>query len=250
VLASAPATPVPATPALVPAVLELLPAIAAPAMLDPPALSSWPPVPPDGGEVVASPPLQPSVNTSTQEVVTRSATFLAISAAVLLAGAVGLLWLRNEPQKIQKRPENEAIVVPVAAPSPAPSSSFSAPSAKPLPTAALAPASSSATPAALDERSLMTTLRELRGSDPERTLALARDGNQRFPNSPDVAERSWVIVKSLSDLGRHDEARAEGRILLERFRDTRWGEDVYRHLFVNPPTHPFERGYGKERELE
>jgi hypothetical protein len=175
---------------------------------------------------------------------------LAISAAVLLAGAVGLLWLRDEPQKIQKTPTNEATVVPVAAPSPAPSSSFSTPSAEPLPTAALAPASSSAAPAPLDERSLMTTLRELRGSDPERTLALARDGNQRFPNSPDVAERSWVIVKSLSDLGRHDEARAEGRILLERFRDTRWGEDVYRHLFVNPPTHPFERGYGKKRELE
>jgi hypothetical protein len=96
----------------------------------------------------------------------------------------------------------------------------------------------------------MSTLRDLRGSDPERTLALARDGNRRFPDSPDVAERSWVIVKSLSDLGRHDEARAEGRVLLERFRDTRWAEDVYRHLFVNPPTHPFERGYGKDLELE
>ena len=96
----------------------------------------------------------------------------------------------------------------------------------------------------------MTRLRDLRGSDPTLTLKLAREGNQRFPNSPDVAERSWVIVKSLSDLGRHEEARVEGRILVDRYRDTRWGEDVYRHLFVNPPTHPFERGYGKELEGE
>ncbi len=96
----------------------------------------------------------------------------------------------------------------------------------------------------------MSKLRDLRGSNPTLTLELARAGNQRFPDSPDVAERSWFIVKSLSDLGRHEEARVEGRTLVERYRDTRWGEDVYRHLFVNPPTHPSERGYGKELELE
>jgi hypothetical protein len=231
-------------------VLELLPAIGAPAVLDPPVLPSWPPVPPVGVDVVASPPLQPSVNASTQEVVTRSTTFLAISAAVLLAGAVGLLGLRKAPRKFAKTPENAAAFVSVAPPPATPASSLMVPSANAPSTAPLPTATSSATQVGPDERSLMATLRELRGSDPERTLALARDGNQRFPNSPDVAERSWVIVKSLSDLGRHDEARAEGRILLERFRDTRWGEDVYRHLFVNPPTHPFERGYGKERELE
>jgi hypothetical protein len=197
--------------------------------------------------------LQPSANASTHEVVTRSATFLAISAAVLLAGAVAMIGLRKKPEKAEKMLELAAAATSGTATSPAPGLVRGSTGGEPPSNARAAAAVSaapSATPTPLDERSLMSTLRELRGSDPERTLALARDGNRRFPDSPDVAERSWVIVKSLSDLGRHDEARAEGRVLLERFRDTRWAEDVYRHLFVNPPTHPFERGYGKDLELE
>jgi hypothetical protein len=102
----------------------------------------------------------------------------------------------------------------------------------------------------LDEAALMHTLRDLRGSNPNLTLQLAREGNQRFKDSTETAERSWFIVKSLSDLGRHDEARVEGRALVEKYRSTRWAEDVYRHLFVNPPTHPFERGYGKVLETD
>jgi hypothetical protein len=177
----------------------------------------------------------------------RSAPFLAIAAAVLLAGAVGLIGLRQKPPLARQAPESGATVAPAAV--------LAAEPALPSPSrpAMLAESPAAAPPAApssLDERSLMTTLRELRGSNPTLTLQLAREGNRRFPDSPDVAERSWVIVKSLSDLGRHDEARVEGRILVERYRDTRWGEDVYRHLFVNPPTHPFERGYGKELEGE
>lgn len=91
----------------------------------------------------------------------------------------------------------------------------------------------------------MNALRELRGSDASRTLRLAREGRERFQESADAAERAWFIVKALSDLGRHDEARLEGRALLESYRETRWAEDVYRHLFVNPPTHPFEGGYAQ-----
>ncbi len=96
----------------------------------------------------------------------------------------------------------------------------------------------------------MRTLRELRGTEPELTLKLARDGNERFQDSPDAAERSWFIVKSLSDLGRHDEARVEGRVLVDKYRESSWAEDVQRHLFVNPATHPSERGYGKVLESD
>ena len=96
----------------------------------------------------------------------------------------------------------------------------------------------------------MASLRELRGSDPSLTLRLAREGNQRFNDRAGVAERTWFIVKALSDLGRHDEARLEGRALVDEYRETRWAADVYRHLFVNPPTHPFERGYGKKLESD
>ena len=103
---------------------------------------------------------------------------------------------------------------------------------------------------ALDELSLLRKLRELRGSDPTLTLELAREGQARFKNGPDVAELSWFVVKSLSDLGRQDEASSEGRKLVHDFPGNSYAEDVYRHLFVNPPTHPSERGYGKGLELE
>lgn len=96
----------------------------------------------------------------------------------------------------------------------------------------------------------MDTLRELRGSDPSLSLQLARQGNQRFKDGAGAAERAWFIVKALSDLGRHDEARLEGRALVDKHRETRWAEDVYRHLFVNPATHPSERGYGKKLESD
>lgn len=102
----------------------------------------------------------------------------------------------------------------------------------------------------LDEGALMSTLRELRRSDPNLILQLASEGNQRFKGSAGTAERSWFIVKALSDLGRHEEARVEGRSLVDQYRETRWAQDVYRHLFVNPPTHPFERGYGKKLESD
>jgi len=102
----------------------------------------------------------------------------------------------------------------------------------------------------LDEVALMNRLRELNGSDPNRTLRLAREGNRRFEGSGDAAERAWFIVKALSDLGHHDEARLEGRVLVDKYGATSWAEDVHRHLFVNPPTHPLERGYGKDLELD
>jgi hypothetical protein len=123
------------------------------------------------------------------------------------------------------------------------------PALVPSPTLSAAP-TEVARAAALDERSLMARLRELRGSNPELTLALAREARARFKNSPDAAEQAWFVVKSLTDLGRHDEARVEGRKLLKDYPGTRWAEDAHRHLFVNPATHPAERGYGKDLDLQ
>jgi hypothetical protein len=105
-------------------------------------------------------------------------------------------------------------------------------------------------PAPRNEASLMAELRELGATDPERSLKLARDGRAQFKESADAPERSWFVVKSLMNLGRIDEARAEARTMLEKYRNTSWADDVHRHLFVNPPTHPLERGYGKKNELD
>jgi hypothetical protein len=88
--------------------------------------------------------------------------------------------------------------------------------------------------APLDERSIMNTLRELGDSVPERSLKLAREGNERFPNSLDAAERGWYICKSLVNLEDFYDAREEARAMVAKYPGTEWATDVQRHLLVNP----------------
>jgi hypothetical protein len=96
----------------------------------------------------------------------------------------------------------------------------------------------------------METLRALSGTNPALSLSLARRGNQDFKDGPEEPERRWFVVRALMDLGRRDEARAEARQLIDKYPTSEWAQDVHRHLFVNPPTDPSERGYGKTLELE
>jgi hypothetical protein len=101
----------------------------------------------------------------------------------------------------------------------------------------------------LDEASLMARIHELGSSDPELSLLLAREGNERCPDSPDAVKRMWVIVKALSELGRSEEARREALIMVQKYPNNDLTGDVQRHVLSNPPTHPSERGYGKKYEL-
>lgn len=101
-----------------------------------------------------------------------------------------------------------------------------------------------------DEATLMAAIREIGRSNPLLSLTLAREGNERFKDSPDAAERGWNIVKALTELGRHEEALDEARSMFQKFKGTTWANDVHRHMLVNPPTHPLERGYGKKLEIE
>jgi hypothetical protein len=177
----------------------------------------------------------------------RSVIVLLAATASVVAPMAGYFGLQRRspeavhagPSALPPTPNPRAIGVDVAAPPMAPPS-VGTPSGS----------STSAVEATLDEPALMARLRELRSSDPNLTLQLARQGNERFPDGADAAERAWFTVKALTELGRRDEASAEGRALLERYRGSRWADDVYRHLFVNPPTHPSERGYGKQFELD
>jgi len=86
----------------------------------------------------------------------------------------------------------------------------------------------------LDEAEIMTELRELADSSPEYSLALARQGNARFPGTPDAAERAWYICKSLVNLQDFHAARDEAKALVERYENTPWANDAARHLLVNP----------------
>jgi len=90
----------------------------------------------------------------------------------------------------------------------------------------------------LNEPSLMTELRDLADSDPELSVRLARAGNERFPDSDDTPERTWFLVKNLVNLRRFHEARAEARLMAERYPRTSWTDDVVRHLLVYPLDQP------------
>ena len=179
-----------------------------------------------------------------------SSTFVVVSVAAAFLAFAAFFMLRDRQSRERTGSGAEPLVVaqpPLV--DAAPSTHATTPTRMPQATS-LARAVLPHDGRVLDEPALMATLRELRGSDPELTLRLAREGNRRFKASAETGERSWFIVKSLSDLGRHDEARVEGRALVDQYRGTRWAEDVYRHLFVNPPTHPFEGGYGQALEVQ
>jgi hypothetical protein len=85
-----------------------------------------------------------------------------------------------------------------------------------------------------DEATLMERLRSLAGSDPQQILRLAREANARDPDSPDAAERAWMVVKSLVDLQRFSEAKDEAQTMVNRYPGTSWALDVQRHLLSNP----------------
>jgi hypothetical protein len=159
---------------------------------------------------------------------------VVILATAALGTAILVRARTTDSEHAPRQPAGEPTVAPESPRPPAPPPASVKPSPPPRPT----------------EAAVMTKLRDLSGTHPELSLKLARDGNREFANGPGEAERRWYVVRSLIDLGRRDEARAEARVLIDRYPTSDWAQDVHRHLFVNPPTDPAERGYGKTLELE
>ena len=100
------------------------------------------------------------------------------------------------------------------------------------------------------EATIMARLHAIAAREPATALGLALQGNARFPDSPDAAERGWIICRSLVELKRFPEAVAEARVVVEHYPNTPWAEDVAAHLLINPMSDPSERGYGHVSELE
>jgi len=74
------------------------------------------------------------------------------------------------------------------------------------------------------ETAIMTALRA--SQDPATRLALARDGNQRFPAGPGASERTAAIVAALVALDRVPEARVEARQFLEAHPSDPWAKSI------------------------
>lgn len=169
---------------------------------------------------------------------------LSVAGIALLGTIVGVVALRREqPSPAQASMFESDAIEPTESDEPLPHadskpdtqllSSPLDPLPKPIP---------SANPR--DEVVLMGKLRDLGPiSNPELSLKLAREGDEKFSGSPDAAERGWFIVRALMEMRRTDDAIAESRIMVDKYRGTSFAIDVERHMLTHPRTHPSEVGY-------
>jgi len=118
---------------------------------------------------------------------------------------------------------------------------------------AIAPTATAEPPspaAGRDEVVAMETLRELLNSEPRRAIELARQANKRAPDSPDAAERAWIVVKALASLKRFHEARDEAAAMAGRYPDSSWAMDAKRHMLVQPLDLPSREEQQKQMQQE
>ncbi len=165
---------------------------------------------------------------------------ITVVLLLVMTGALGGTFLATRrPRLLRARAEPASVSDPALARAEAPAPSATAsvsygPKGASTPPVSPTPPGASTTVIRLDEATLMNELREMRQSDPELSLRMARDGNERFPSSPDAAERATIVVKSLMRMGRADEATAEARAMVERYPGTSWALDVKRHMLDVP----------------
>lgn len=92
-----------------------------------------------------------------------------------------------------------------------------------------APESDSPLPAAsapLPEDALMAQLRKIAAADPAGAIQLAREGNRRFPGSPDAAERTSILIHALAKEGLASEARGTAEDMVNHYPDTSWVREI------------------------
>jgi hypothetical protein len=80
----------------------------------------------------------------------------------------------------------------------------------------------------------MQQIRAYVKSDPPLAEALAREGRQRFGDSPDADERDALLVDALINQQRIGAARSETYYYFDHHPGGRFGE----HLFVMTGVHP------------
>jgi len=167
-------------------------------------------------------------------------TLVLLSSCALLALVVAFsLARRHDAAEAGRSPSPPPDETRSKAPFASVESAMAAPSATLRKVEVRPPASERAR---VGETEIMTELRTLAQSAPERSLELAREGDARFPGSEDAPERAWFKIRALVNLARFEEARAEAVVMVDTYRDTPWAGDVERHLLTHPLNHPTERG--------
>ena len=174
----------------------------------------------------------------------------AVLGAIVMVAAIGAATLLARGGRSDGPAEPAAVTPPTPDVAPSRSPSRRPRRRPPRPSANRAPPVVPNPSPPLTESALMAKLHALGASDPAQALALAREGNRRFPHSGDAAERGVTICKSLAALGRFEEAQDEARRLVQAYPDTPWALDVQRHLLSQPGVDPGQRGFGKASELD
>jgi hypothetical protein len=156
----------------------------------------------------------------------------AVTVLALIVGSFGYIRSRADEKTARKAAPAELVADDVSNPTdiPAPRP----PAAEPAEQVRVASVQAPQPAPGLAEPALMSKLRDVADSAPLVALALAREGNQRFPDSPDAPERAWWVCKSLVNLTDFDEARVEARAMVLRYPGTPFTLDIERHLLINP----------------
>lgn len=155
--------------------------------------------------------------------ITLAANAVVIGAVVLVAARHGHPDSHGAPAAA---PSVAAAPDDTSTPAPEPAASTEAPVAS-----GAAPAETTAptpTASAFDEGELMRVLRSARGNDPGLAVELAREGNRRFPTSPDAPERASILIHALTDQGHASEARGEAEDMVNRYPDSAWVHEIER----------------------
>ena len=90
----------------------------------------------------------------------------------------------------------------------------------------------------LDEASILARLHDLGATDPPLSLKLAKEALDRFPDSHNAPEFEWNVVKALFNMQRLEEAKDEARVMLFKYPDNYFTNDVEHHLLNHPPNPP------------
>ena len=145
---------------------------------------------------------------------------LGIGAVVALGLITAVVWRAPSSPPVESR---ESASKPDSGASVAEEVDSEANSAPPLPD--LQPPKS-AIAAPLDEASLMMQLRHAAEGDRPRAIQLARDGAQRFPDSPSAPERTSILVHALASEGQASEARGTAEMMVNHYPDSSWVREI------------------------
>jgi hypothetical protein len=170
----------------------------------------------------------------------RTASKLGLLVGAGLAVAAVGVWMAVPRPKVAAAPPAYApmkLEALVAAPAPTPPRPMAADaSVPPTPTPkSAAKKAVAAKPKLLTEPELLEKLRKAQDTDDYMlSYELAREGQRRFPDSPDAPEIAAMVVKSLARQGKISEARAEAETMVNKYAGTHWAREVERHTGAHP----------------